>query len=121
VDPENVGPNQRLVETGFPLPDIYPLGRNNSIESMVGGLHQADEVFEALIKSARHRPQILGEQDFFSGQDLFGIGYVYEPRTPEVDIWVIVFAREARRNEPQYNCTPPPGSCQLRPSPTDGR
>lgn len=111
VDPDNVGPNQRLRELGFPLPDAYLDGRNNSIESILGGLADPDDVLRALLRSSRHRTQVLGEETFFRVQDRYGIGYVADPATERVDHWVIVFAREATEDDPYLNCTPPPGAC----------
>ena len=114
VGPDNLGPNALLVADGFPLPDAYPLGRNNSVESIVGGLSRPADVLDELLSSSRHRPQILGESRFFHEQDRYGIAYVYAPATPEVDLWVIVFAREADPDEPELDCTPPPGVCLER-------
>jgi hypothetical protein len=111
VGPDNLGPNAQLAASGFPLPNAYPLGRNNSIESIVGGLARPDDVLAELLNSSRHRPQILGELPFFQEQDRYGAAYVYAPQTPEVDLWVIVFAREADPDEVELNCTPPPGAC----------
>jgi uncharacterized protein YkwD len=114
VNPDNIGPNELLVATGFLLPNTYSGGRNNNIESIVGGLPRPSEVLEALLGSTRHRPQVLGENPFFQSQDRFGVAYIYAPQTPQVDIWVVVFAREANPDEPDLNCTPPPGECFLR-------
>jgi len=114
VTPENLGPNALLTAMGFPLPDGYPLGRNNSIESLVGGLSQPAEVLDQLLRSSRHRPQITGSIPFFREQDRYGIAYLRAPETPEVDIWVIVFAREGSAADPELDCTPPPGECFTR-------
>jgi uncharacterized protein YkwD len=114
-NPEGVGPNDFLRRRGFPLPGSYPNGRANTVEAIVGGYSDPREVWEELLGSAVHRPQVRGEEATFLEQDLFGIGYFKDWDTPQVDFWVVLIARRAAPDEPETLCSPPPSECFLAP------
>lgn len=113
VTPENLGPNDLLRAQGFELPGYYSSGRGNTIEALVGGFEDVEDVLHRLLDSPDHRAHLLGEEDIFAEQDLFGIAYLREWDTPHVDHWVIIIARRARPEDPQFLCEPPPGGCRV--------
>jgi hypothetical protein len=92
---------------------IASIDRGNTIEALVGGLADADEVLGRLLDSRDHRSHLLGEDPVFRDQDLFGVAYLRELDTPHVEHWVIIIARKARPDDPRYFCEPPPGGCWL--------
>jgi hypothetical protein len=127
ISPERKGPNQLLLDRGYPLPPSYRGGLSNNIESIAGGIRSSREVWRALTRSSSHRNHILGEDPEFLEQDLFGLAYHQDIHAPHVDYWVIVIARRARPGEPRLLCTPEPSECfrtgDLTPgtSPSEGR
>jgi uncharacterized protein YkwD len=114
-DPDGVGPNDFLRRHGFALPSSYPSGSANTVEAIVGGYSDPDEVWSELLGSALHRAHMLGEEPTFLEQDRFGIGYVREWNTPQVDFWVVLIARHAAADEPPTVCSPPPTECMTAP------
>lgn len=112
--PEGVGPNDLLRARGFDLPGSYPTGRANTVEAIVGGFPDPKEVWEQLKGSTLHRAHTLGEDPTYLEQDLFGIGYVHEWHTPQVDFWVVLIARRAVPGEAEMLCSPPPSECIQR-------
>lgn len=111
VDPDNRGPNTILRETGFQLPDHYRDGRSNNVESLLGGIRAPDAVLDTLSRSSTHRAHLLGDEAFYAEQDRFGVAYLRDPDTPQVDIWVVIIARERREDDPDLYCTPAPHVC----------
>ena len=109
VDPDNAGPNRRLRESGYPLPEHYRGGRTNNVESLLGGIGDPGRAVAELADSRDHRPHLLGEDPFYAEQDRFGIAYLRDPDTPQVDIWVLIIARPERPDDPRLYCTPAPG------------
>lgn len=93
TNPEGVGPNSRVRQAGYRLPDYYsadPTG--NNIESIAAGYASADGVWEALA----HNSQILGGEEFWADQTQFGIAYYHDPNSPFGDYWVILTAPPSR-------------------------
>lgn len=93
TNPEGVGPNSRVRQAGYGLPDYYsssPTG--NNIESIAAGYPSAEGVWEALASNS----QILGSEEFWAAQTEFGIAYYHDPTSPFVDYWVIVTAPPSR-------------------------
>lgn len=93
TNPEGNGPNVRVRQAGYRLPDYYnasPTG--NNIESIAAGYHSADGVWEALANNS----QILGGEEFWAAQTQFGIAYYHEPNSPFGDYWVILTAPPSR-------------------------
>ncbi|MFN8440668.1 MAG: CAP domain-containing protein [Caldilineaceae bacterium] len=93
INPEGVGPNSRVRQAGYHLPDYYnatPTG--NNIESIAAGYASADGVWEALA----HNSQILGGEQFWAAQTEFGIAYYHDPNSPFADYWVILTAPPSR-------------------------
>ncbi len=113
--PEGVGPNDFLRSRGFLLPRRYPAGHGNTVEAIVGGYADPREVWTELLGSALHRAHVLGDDATFREQDRYGIGYVREWNTPQVDFWVLLIARRADPAEPATACSPPPTECVTMP------
>ncbi len=111
VSGDHRGPNQMLRETGYPLPDQYPDGLANNVESIVGGIESPRAVLDALLASPTHRAHLLGEGPGFAEQDEYGVAYARNIHSPHVDYWVIVIARRARPEDPRLICTPAPATC----------
>lgn len=111
VDPDNVGPNEKLEARGYNLPDSYRLGRSNNIESIAGGIRSPVEAFEGFLDSTPHRNHLLGLTDFYLQQNEFGIGYYVNPKSLHTYFWVVVIARKKTAEDPNLICTPPPGPC----------
>jgi len=85
TNPDGLGPNMRLYETGYPLPEWYlPSDDTNYIESLYKGWGSDDCPEEAVanwIGSAGHRTHVLGEHSFYRAQILVGVGYARDPAT----------------------------------------
>ena len=90
--PDGLGPNELARAAGCHLPDFYPGGEANSIESIAGGYASADEAWDALMESPSHRPHLLAEDDFYRDQTDYGVGYVYAPGSPFTYYWVVLTA-----------------------------
>ncbi|MGD8977673.1 MAG: hypothetical protein PVG91_08715 [Gammaproteobacteria bacterium] len=121
VSEDHRGPNQMLRETGYPLPDQYPDGLANNVESIAGGIESPRAVLDALLASPAHRAHLLGEGPGFDEQDEFGVAYARNIQAPHVDYWVIVIARRARPEDPHMICTPAPATCFPVGAAGDGR
>ncbi len=90
--PEGIGPNEQARAAGCQLPDIYPGGSANSIESIAAGYADADEAWSALMNSPSHRLHLLAEHDFYRDQTDYGVGYAYMPDSPYTYYWVVLTA-----------------------------
>lgn len=109
--PERVGPNQLLRDSGYPLPPTYRNGLSNNVESLVGGIPSATDVWRVLTTSETHRRHIVGGGPAFAEQDEFGLAYHRDIHSPHVDYWVIIIARRGKWHEPKLVCTPEPAEC----------
>ena len=93
TNPEGVGPNHRVRQAGYRLPDYYsaaPTG--NNIESIAAGYRSAEGVWEALANNS----QLQGGEEFWAAQTQFGIAYYHDPTSPFADYWVILTAPPSR-------------------------
>ena len=76
VDPEGYGPNHWVRRYGYGLPDYYPNGRANQIESLAHhGDGTPEQTFEGWLNSPGHRIHVLGLDPFYAGQTVCGVGY----------------------------------------------
>lgn len=87
VDPEGVGPNQKVAQAGYPLPSYY-LGNpsNNFIESISAGRQTGQAAIAALIvdrgvSPPGHRIHLLGLNDTYNKHTEIGIGFACSARS----------------------------------------
>jgi cysteine-rich secretory family protein len=82
-DPNGFGPNHRVREAGYPLPDYY--GKepgSNNIESLQwGGDGDPEHAWAAWLTSERHKIHLLGLNAFYASQNCIGMGYWYDPNS----------------------------------------
>jgi hypothetical protein len=71
--PDGYSPNRYLKIAGC-LPDGYP-ENGNSVESITLNYRTPQTAWEALRRSAGHRPHVLGTHPFWQAQELVGVGW----------------------------------------------
>jgi uncharacterized protein YkwD len=77
VDLDDCGPNYRVRQAGYTLPDWYSTSRDgNTIESIAAGYSTAADVWLAWMDSPGHRAHLLGEHPTFAAQTRIGVGLV---------------------------------------------
>lgn len=72
--PEDLTPNQYLIENGFRFPTFYP-PQGNQVQAVASEWETPEEAFEFLAKSFQHRDLVLGDGEFFSRQTQMGVGF----------------------------------------------
>lgn len=79
ISPEGEGPNYRLWQAGYRLPDYY--GReldSNNVESLQwGGEGELLPDWTAWLASPRHVSHLLGLEDFYRKQTNVGFGHTF--------------------------------------------
>lgn len=91
--PEGQGPNELVVAAGYVLPPNYSLAPgSNNIESLAAGSSHVDTVWETWMSLPSHRLHLLADDDFFSQQTRYGIGYAYVPNSRYGHYWVVLTA-----------------------------
>jgi len=86
--------NQRLIDSGYPLADIYPHVMSNQVEAIAGGLSTAEEVLADFLASDSHHMHLLGKHEFYMMQNEIGVGFHYDWKTPHVEYWVVYIAHQ---------------------------
>ena len=100
VNPEGLGPNVRVEQAGYQLPEWYDHHEDpaaNNIESIAAVYPTAEAAWNSWLDGAGHQEHVLGESDFFADQTNYGIGYAFDPGSIYTHYWVFITA-------------PPPGS-----------
>lgn len=90
-DPMGICPNQVMIANGCQLPSHYP-PNGNSGESLVAGARDPQVAYDALMRSDSHSKHLLALDEFYRGQDRYGVGYVYRPGVRYQYFWVILTA-----------------------------
>ncbi|MBC7883306.1 MAG: hypothetical protein H7Y37_18605 [Anaerolineae bacterium] len=110
TQPNGLGPNRRLVMSGYPLPRDYPLdSQANTVESLASGASNANEAIDQLVidygvPGAEHRAHLLATARPFRSHTEVGIGMACNPRSTYIYYYVILTAppipapRTARAN-----------------------
>lgn len=86
--------NRRLVDSGYPLSDLYPRGMENNVEAIAGGISSAEEMWQEFRASPVHRVHLLAEHEFYLLQDEIGVGFFEAPHSPHVEYWVVYVAHQ---------------------------
>ena len=92
TNPDGIGPNDLVRQTGYPLPDWYGSGSVNNIESIAGGYTTPELAWTAWQNSSGHRTHLLGTDSFYAGQTAYGLGYYYNEGSPLEHYWVFLSA-----------------------------
>ncbi len=94
VNPDGFGPNYLVTQAGYVLPAYYdPAPTGNSIESIAAGYGTPDAAWQGWMQSSFHRTHLLGLSAFFAEQIEYGIGYAYDPASPDDHYWVVITAK----------------------------
>lgn len=95
VNPDGFGANYLVRQVGYILPNSYGQApESNNIESIGAGPNNAIGMWDAWMKSSKHRSHLLGEASFFAEQVDYGIGFAQTPGSPYQYYWVFISARQ---------------------------
>ncbi len=94
-------PNKRLELAGFPLTDLDKT-QDNTVEAIIGGEKDPEEVWFLLKASFGHKRHLLGEHKYYLRQTELGVGYARNWESPHVDYWVIFFAEQNNKKSEKY-------------------
>ncbi len=86
--------NQRLIDAGYPLAEIYPRVMSNQVEAISGGLSTAEEAFKGFFNSEDHHMHLMAKHEFYMLQNEIGVGFHYEWSSPHVEYWVVYIAHQ---------------------------
>jgi uncharacterized protein YkwD len=93
VNPDGFGPNYLVRLAGFPLLSWYDQRPEaNNIESIAAGYETAAQAFAGWIESPQHRLHVLGQEAFYAGQEMYGVGHFYLEGSPYGSYWVVLSA-----------------------------
>ena len=95
VTPEGIGPNQMVIQAGYPLISSYARTMSaNAIESLAAGttLWSAEGALAQFLNSSLHRDHLLGLTPLFLEQSEIGVGYAYNPEADYSHYWVVLIA-----------------------------
>jgi uncharacterized protein YkwD len=93
VNPDGFGPNYLVIQAGFPLLSWYDQRpAANNIESLAAGYGDAAKTWNAWLNSPSHRVHVLGLNDFYANQVLYGVGYFRLEGSTYVNYWVVITA-----------------------------
>jgi uncharacterized protein YkwD len=98
VEPNGMGPNRRLVLSGYRLPWDYPLDlRANTVESLASGAPNANEAIDQLLidqgePGAGHRVHLLAVASLFRTHTEAGIGIACNPKSKYMYYYVVLTA-----------------------------
>jgi hypothetical protein len=99
VNPDGIGANYLITQAGYALPSFYGnLKSSNNVESIAAGSETSAEVWQSWMHSSGHRAHILGLDDFYAAQIDYGIGHAFVPGSQYGHYWVIITARQEKRN-----------------------
>lgn len=93
VDPNGLGANWHVRETGFVLPGHYQYNLDaNNVESIAAGQAAPSEAVEGWRQSVGHWTHVAGLKDFYAGQDAAGVGYAFSAEVRYGHYWVFISA-----------------------------
>jgi uncharacterized protein YkwD len=93
VNPDGFGPNYRVEQAGYELPDWYAQKKDaNNIESIAAVHLTPGAAWNSWLDSPDHRKHVLGDSDFFEGQTNYGIGYAFSATSTYKHYWVFISA-----------------------------
>ena len=91
TDPDGIGPNYLVQQTGYRLPAHWGTGRDtNYIESINAGRATAREAYNSWINSPGHRRHVLGENDQFAAMTVVAVGHYHDPKSRHKHYWVFL-------------------------------
>jgi hypothetical protein len=94
------GPNSRLRNVGYKLPNYYGYDFNsNQVEAIAGGYSDAEDVWDAFKRSELHRTHLLGDIDFYKEQDEIGVAFIKKWESPHVEYWVVYLTKGYEKNQ----------------------
>ena len=92
-NPDGVGPNYRVSQAGYRLPEYYSATRDsNNIQTVACG-YQSAQMFWADYGNNAH---LLGNDEFWAAQTEYGLAYYQSPTSKAVHYWVIITAPPAK-------------------------
>lgn len=91
TSPSGVSANQNVRNTGYRLPEWYPVDGNN-VESLYIGTDKPKDAAAAWFASDHHRPHVYGQDAFFRDQNCIGVGYAPFPKEEHRGYWVFISA-----------------------------
>lgn len=91
TSPSDVSANQNVRNTGYRLPERYPLNGNN-VESLYVGANNPQDVADTWLASDYHRFHVYGQDAFFRDQNCIGVGYALFPKEENCGYWVFISA-----------------------------
>lgn len=87
------GPNWRIRQAGYALPDFYGKADDaNNCESIAGGYATADAALAAWLASPSHIVHVLGQLETYVAQTHVGVGYAFGQDSDFVRYWVFLSA-----------------------------
>jgi uncharacterized protein YkwD len=101
VDPNGLGPNQRIVQAGYRLPKSYPLDPEaNTTESLASGASNSIEAVDQLLidqglPDAEHRVHLLATAPVYRTHTEVGVGIACNPNSTYLYYYVILTAPPA--------------------------
>lgn len=90
TNPDGVGANYLVRQTGYQLPSHYSSG--NNIESIGAGYLNASEAWGGWMGSSGHKTHLLGTTTFYRDQTSYGVGHYYDSSSPYKHYWVVITA-----------------------------
>jgi len=91
TSPSGVSANQNVRNTGYLLPDWYPVSGNN-VESLYIGTDRPEDAAAAWLASDYHRMHVFGTEKFFREQNCIGVGYAPFPNEQHRGYWSFLSA-----------------------------
>lgn len=93
VDPDGFGPNYRIRQAGYKLPDGYGNeNQANNCESIAAGQATPEICLDGWMHSESHRSHVLGTINFYAEQTHAAVGYAYLEDTTYWHYWVFLSA-----------------------------
>ncbi len=90
VDPNGVGPNFRVRQAGYPLPEHYSDELNgNNLETTIAGFVTPEKAWEALSIDGGNT-HAIGNHEGYRTQTEYGIGYAFVEGSKHERYWVII-------------------------------
>jgi hypothetical protein len=95
INPEGFGPNARVEQAGYELPDSYTAV--NNIESIIVGYDTPEGAWNSWLDGNGHEEHVLGESNF-KDQTNYGVGYAFSADSMYRHYWVFTTAPPPPQN-----------------------
>ncbi len=93
VNPDGVGPNYLVRQTGYQLPSFWSTSRTaNNVESIEAGYMTADDAWSGWMASSPHKTHLLATDSFYRDQTSYGVGHYYDANSKYKHYWVVITA-----------------------------